>query len=82
MPGDAAPARNSAYTLGRAVSLSVLVLLAPALTTATIWLSGVLVDQVLAPHRLDLLPWYCLGYVALMTLSALFSFLRSGSSLV
>jgi ABC-type multidrug transport system fused ATPase/permease subunit len=59
---------------GRAVALSLLVLLAPALNSATIYLSGVLVDRVLTPGRLDLLPWYCLVYLAVMLLSALFSF--------
>lgn len=59
---------------GRAIALGLLVLLAPALSSAAIWMSGVLVDQILTPHRLDLLPWYCLAYVGLMLLSALFSF--------
>jgi len=61
------------YTL-RALALGAFVMLAPALSSASIWMSGLLIDDVLAPQRLDLLPTYCAAFFGLTMLSASFSF--------
>src|SRR5437868_5857098 len=49
-------------------------MLAPALSAASIWMSGLLIDDVLTPQRLDLLPTYCAAFFGLTLLSAAFSF--------
>ena len=56
------------------LALGAFVLLAPVLSSASIWMSGVLIDDVLAPRRLDLLPIYCGAFLGLTLLSAGFSF--------
>src|ERR1044071_2058679 len=60
--------------LVRVLFLGAFVLIAPALSAGSIWMSGVLIDDILTPQRLDLLPLYCAGFFALTILSAGFSF--------
>lgn len=56
------------------LALGAFVLLAPVLSSASIWMSGVLIDDVLTPRRLDLLPLYCGALLGLTLLSAGFTF--------
>jgi ABC-type multidrug transport system fused ATPase/permease subunit len=58
----------------RMLFLGVFVLLAPALRAGSIWMSGLLIDDVLTPQRLDRLPLYCAGFFGLSLLSSVFSF--------
>jgi ABC-type multidrug transport system fused ATPase/permease subunit len=59
--------------VARVIALAAFVLLAPALSSASIWMSGRLIDDVLTPRRLDLLAPYCAAFLALTLLSAGFS---------
>ena len=52
----------------------VLVALLPAVQTAEIWLFGVVVDEVIVPGALGVLPWIALAVLALTLLGAALSF--------
>src|SRR3954447_328446 len=52
----------------------VLIAVAPALETATIWLFKVVVDQVLVPHDFGALWWIALAYLGLTLASGVASF--------
>jgi ATP-binding cassette, subfamily B, bacterial len=52
----------------------VLVALLPAVQTAEIWLFGVVVDKVIVPGALGVLPWIALAVLALTLLGAALSF--------
>jgi ABC-type multidrug transport system fused ATPase/permease subunit len=58
----------------RILLMCAFVLLSPALSAGSIWMSGVLIDDVLAPQRLDLLPIYCAAFFGLTAFGAGFSF--------
>jgi ATP-binding cassette subfamily B protein/subfamily B ATP-binding cassette protein MsbA len=59
---------------GRMALICVLVLLAPALSAATIWLFKLLVDEVLVPHDFRVFPQIALAYAAITLLDGLISF--------